>query len=324
MLVFPGQYGGGDGTFLDLVILLEETGRALLPSPFLPTVLGGITVHGAGSEAQKAELLPGIISGDIILSLTLSESSTPYPDSMIATRAVAESGDYVINGMKLFVPMAHVADYLICTARTSDGGKANDGITSFIINAKSPGISYTLLKTIGRDKQYEVVFENVAVPAGSILGEYVKDWASVSQILLSKATLAQCAEMNGGAQKVIEMTVEYAKERVTFGQPLGSRQVIQHLCADMLVALESAQILTYKAAWKMDRGLPCDPDVSMAKYKADECYTQVVSSGTRIQGGVSIIVDHDMPLYYRRAKAAEITLGNTDYHLELIAKELLD
>jgi alkylation response protein AidB-like acyl-CoA dehydrogenase len=118
--------------------------------------------------------------------------------------------------------------------------------------------------------------------------------------------------------------VDYAKERVTFGQPLGSRQAIQHLGADMLIALESARVLTYLAAWKIDQGLPHDVDVSMAKYKANECYTRVVSEGTRIQGGVSIIVDHDMPLYYRRAKAAEITLGNTDDHLEMIARELLD
>jgi alkylation response protein AidB-like acyl-CoA dehydrogenase len=138
------------------------------------------------------------------------------------------------------------------------------------------------------------------------------------------ATIAQCAEMNGGAQKVIEMTVEYAKERATFGRSLGSYQAIQHLCSDMLVALESSRVLTYEAAWKISRGLSYDLEVSMAKYLANECYTRVVSTGTQIQGGVSIIVEHDMPLYYRRAKATEITLGDADYHLELIAKELID
>ena len=219
---------------------------------------------------------------------------------------------------------AHVADYLMCTARTNDVGKDDTGITGYIINAKSPGITLTPLKTIGRDKQYEITLDNVAVPADKILGQYDKGWEYISRVLLPMVTLAQCAEMNGGAQRVIEMTVEYAKERITFGQPLGSRQAIQHLCSDMLVALESARVLTYLAAWKISQGLPCNPDVSMAKYKANECYTQVVSEGTRIQGGVSIVVDHDMPLYYRRAKAAEITLGNSDYHLETIARELLD
>ena len=323
-LVFPGQYGGGDGSFLDLVILLEETGRALLPGPLITTILGGIIILKAGNEEQKAALLPGIINGETIISLALAEPSMRYPGSSMATEALAQEGGYIINGMKLFAPMAHAADYLICPARTSDSKKDDDGITCFIIDAKSPGITYTPLKTIGRDRQYEVVFDAVAVPAGDILGERDRGWTNISRELLAMAIIAQCAEMNGGAQKVIDMTVEYAKERVTFGQPLGSHQAIQQLCADMLVALESAQILTYEAAWKISRGLPCDLEVSMAKYKANECYAQVVSGGTMIQGGVSIIVDHDMPLYYRRAKAAEITLGNNDDHLELIARELLD
>jgi alkylation response protein AidB-like acyl-CoA dehydrogenase len=323
-LVFPSQYGGGDGTFLDLVILLEETGRALLPSPLLTTILGGTIILEAGSEEQKAELLPGIINGDIIISLALTEPSMRYPSSSMATRAVARNGRYIVNGTKLFVPMAHVAEYLICAARTNDDTEADDGITSFIIDAKSCGITYTPLKTMGHDKQYEVFLDDVAVPAKNILGEYDKGWAHISRRLLPMATVAQCAEMNGGAQKVIEMTVEYAKERVTFGRPLGSYQAIQHLCSDMLMALESAQVLTYEAAWKICQGLPCDLEVSMAKYKANECYTRAVSTGTQIQGGISIIVDHDLPLYYRRAKAAEITLGDADYHLELVAKKLID
>jgi alkylation response protein AidB-like acyl-CoA dehydrogenase len=323
-LVFPDRYGGGGGTFIDLVILLEETGRALLPSPLLTTILGGTVILEAGSEEQKAELLPGIINGDIIISLALNEPSVRYPSSSMAARAVMRNGRYIINGAKLFVPMAHVADYLIFAVRTNDGVKENDGITCFIVEAESSGITYTPLKTIGRDKQYEVLLDNVAVPEGNILGEYDQSWAYISRILLPMAIIAQCAEMNGGAQKVIDMTVAYAKERVTFGQPLGSYQAIQHLCSDMLVALESARVLTYKAAWRISQGLPCDSEVSMAKYKANECYIQAVSTGTQIQGGVSIIVDHDLPLYYRRAKATEITLGDADYHLEQIAKELLD
>jgi alkylation response protein AidB-like acyl-CoA dehydrogenase len=323
-LVFPDQYGGGDGTFLDLVILLEETGRALLPGPLVATILGGIMILKDGSEDQKAVLLPGIINGEIIISLALTESSMRYPGRSMATRAVPHKDGYVITGTKLFVPMACAADYIICPARTGDGIEDDDGITCFIIDSKSPGITYTPLKTMGRERQYEVVLDNVVVPAVNILGEFNNSWLLISRGLMPMATVAQCAEMNGGAQKVIEMTVNYAKERVTFGQPLGSYQAIQHLCSDMLIVLETAQVLTYQAAWKISQGLPCGLEASMAKYKANQCYLQVVSTGTQIQGGVSIIVDHDMPLYYRRAKAAEITLGDSDYHLEMIARELLD
>jgi alkylation response protein AidB-like acyl-CoA dehydrogenase len=323
-LVFPDRYGGSGGTFLDLVILLEETGRALLPGPLLTTLSGGTAILESGSEEQKAALLPGIINGDIIISMALTEPSMRYASGAMATRAAARNGRYIINGTKLFAPMAHAANYLICPARTNDGTGAGDGITSFIIDANSRGITYTPLKTMGRDKQYEVVLDNVTVPAENILGVYNRGWEYISKRLLPMAIVARCAEMNGGAQKVIEMTVAYAKERKTFGRPLGSHQVIQHLCADMVTALESARILTYEAAWKISRGLPCDLEVSMAKYKANECYARAVSTGAQIQGGISIIVDHDLPLYYRRAKAAEITLGDADYHLELVAQKLLD
>jgi alkylation response protein AidB-like acyl-CoA dehydrogenase len=323
-LLFPNRYSGGDGTFLDLVILLEETGRVLLPSPFLTTILGGILILDTGSEKQKAELLPSIIRGDVILSLALAEPSMQHLSNSMTTRALVQNGSYIINGTKLFVSKAQEADYLICAARTDNSTKASEVVTLFIISSESPGITYTSLKTMGCDKQYEVLFDNVAIPAVNILGEYNKGWEYISRRLIPMATISQCAEMNGGAQKVIEMTAEYARERVTFGQSLGSHQAIQHLCADMLVALESARVLTYKAAWKISRGMPCESEVSMAKYKVNECYLKAVSTGTQIQGGVSIIVDHDLPLYYRCAKATEITLGNNDYHLEQIARQLLD
>jgi alkylation response protein AidB-like acyl-CoA dehydrogenase len=321
-LIFPEQYGGGGGSFLDLVVLLEETGRALLPGPLLAAILGGIVILECGSEAQKVGLLPGIVNGDIIISLALTEPSMRSLNrTMTTTVASGGKGDYIINGTKLFAPMAHAAGYLICAARTEDG--TEDGITCFIIDAKSNGITYTPLKTMGRDRQYEVSFNNVIVPKENIIGVYNKGWEYISKRLVPMATIAQCAEMNGGAQKVIEMTVKYAKERNTFGRPLGSHQVIQHLCSDMMLALEAAQVLTYQAAWKISRGLPCDPEVSMAKYKASECYIRAVRSGTQIQGGISVIVDHELPLYYRRAKATEITLGDADYHLELLAQKLL-
>ena len=322
-LVFPERYNGGGGSFLDLVILLEETGRALLPCPLSPTVMAGIFILECGSEEQKAAFLPGISNGDIIVSLALTEPSMRCPDRSMSTRAVAQNGGYRVSGTKLFVPMAHLADYLICAARTNEDSGV-DGVTNFIIDAKSDGITYVPLKTMGRDKQYEVQLNNVAVPAGNILGELDKGWEYICKRFMPLLTVAQCAKMIGGAQKVIDMTVAYARERVTFRRPLGSHQAIQHVCADMFVTLESTRVLTYEAAWNISQGLPCDIEVSMAKYRANECYTRITSSGIQVQGGVSIIIDHDLPLYYRRAKAAEITLGDDDYHLEQIARILLD
>jgi len=323
-LVFPTRYGGGDGNFLDLVVLLEEMGRALLPSPFFATViLGGLYILEAGSEEQKETFLPKVVSGDIQLTLALTEPSAGYDAGSVTVKAVSRQGDYIINGTKLFVPNAYVADYLLCVARTKNSGKPDEGITTFIVDAKTPGITVTPLKTIARDNQCEVLFENTIAPKRSILGELDNSWPDVEKIL-QKATVALCADMNGGAQQVIDMTVSYAKERVQFGRPIGSLTALQHHCSNMTISLEASRSLTYEAAWRISHDLPGAMEVSMAKSWASECYTQITQLGMLIHGGVGFMEDHDLPLYYRRAKATEVILGDADSHRERIAKEILD
>jgi alkylation response protein AidB-like acyl-CoA dehydrogenase len=322
-LVFPTNYGGAGGSFLDLVILLEEMGRALLPSPFFPTVvLGGLSILEAGSKEQKERFLPKVASGDMLLTLAIAEPSVRYEADLITVKAVPHQGDFIISGTKLFVPYAHVADYLVCVTRTEDKAKVEEGITTFIVDAKSPGITCTPLKT-GGDKQCEVRFENVMASRHDVLGRLDSGWADIEKVL-QKATVALCAEMNGGAERILEMTVNYAKDRIQFGRPIGSFQVIQQHCADMVIALEVSRMLTYEAAWKISQRFSCKAEVSMAKAWASESYTQATWLGMQIQGGVAYIEDHDMPLYYRRAKATEVTLGDADIHREMIARELLD
>jgi alkylation response protein AidB-like acyl-CoA dehydrogenase len=323
-LTFPTDYGGADGSFLDLVILLEEMGRALLPGPFFATVvLGGLSILEAGSEEQKERFLPKVAQGDMLLTLAIAEPSARYEADSVTVKAVPHQDNFIINGTKLFVPYAHVADYLVCVTRTEDKAKVNEGVTMFILDAKSPGITCTPLKTIGQDKQCEVLFENTMASKQDILGKLNSGWANIEKVL-QKATIALCADMNGGTQQVLEMAVDYAKERVQFGRPIGSFQAIQHRCADMLIALEVSRVLTYEAAWRISQGLPCTMEVSMAKAWASESYRQATWWGMQIHGGVGYIEDHDMPLYYRWAKAAEVTLGDLDIHQEMIAQELLD
>lgn len=323
-LAFPTHYGGGDGSFLDLVVLLEEMGRALLPSPFFATVvLGGLYILEAGSEEQKEEFLPKLASGDTILTLSLTEPSAGYDAGSIAVEAVSNQGDYLINGTKLFVPNAHVADYLLCVTRTRKGAKSDEGITTFIMDTETPGITCTPLNTIGRDHQCEVLFKNAVAPKRGMLGELDNGWRDVEKIL-QKATVALCVDMNAAAQQVLDMTVNYAKERVQFGRPIGSLTALQHHCANMTVSLEASRSLAYEAAWRISQGLPCVMEVSMAKSWASECYTQITQLGVLIHGGVGIIEEHDLPLYYRQAKASEAILGNADSHREKIAKVILD
>ncbi len=315
-LVFPEKYGGMGMDFLDLAVLLEEMGRACLPGPYFSTVvLGGLTLLEAGSEEQKAELIPQVAAGEKILTLALTEPSASYTQEGIDNEARAEGDDYVISGTKLFVPDAHIADYMICAARTGDR------ITLFLVDAKAPGISTTLLKTIASDKLCEVVFDKVRVPKANVLGEVGGGWALVENII-QRAAAAKCAEMVGGAQQVLEMTVDYSKQRVLFGRPIGSFQAIQQHCANMAIDVDGCRFITYQAAWMLSTGLPCTKEVAMAKAWTSDAYRRVTALGHQVHGGMGFIKDHDMQLYYRRAKAAEVTFGDAEFHREVVAREM--
>lgn len=321
-LALPEEYDGMGMSFLDLAVLLEEMGRACLPGPFFSTVvLSGFTILEAGNEEQKKELLPKIATGEAILTIALTEPSASYDPASITVKAVPDKDEYVISGTKLFVENAHIADYLVCVTRTKDGASPEDGITLFLVDGKSPGIATTLLKTIAGDKQCEVIFDNVRVPKKNMLGERDKGWPVVERIL-EKAAVAKCAEMVGGAQATLDMSVAYAKERIQFGRPIGSFQAIQHHCANMVTDVDGSRFITYQAAWKVSEGLPATMEVSMAKAWVSEAYRRVTQLGHQIHGGIGFCIDHDMPLYFKQAKAAEPTFGDADWHREIVAREL--
>ena len=321
-LIIPQEYGGAGGSFLDLIVLLEEMGRALLPGPFFPTVvLGGLPIFEIGSEEQKQRFLPKIANGEINLTMALTEPDSRYSFDSIGVKAIKDKNEYVINGIKLFVPYAHVADFIICVAKTKEGAPADEGISLLIVDNKSPGITCNVLETIAMDKQCEVVFENNRVPNESILGELGQGWAYLEK-LLQEATVALCAQMVGSSQQVLDMTVDYAKQRVLFGRPMGSFQIIQSHCVEMIALLEDSRLLTYEAGWKLGQGIPCAKEVAMAKARASQAYQTITTLGHQIHGGVGYAVEHDMGLYFRRAKSAEISFGDADFHREKIAIEL--
>ena len=321
-LVFPEKYGGSDGSFLDLVVLLETMGYNILPGPFFSTVvLCGLTILASGTEEQKREHLPKIAAGEMILTLALTEPSAGYDAASIKTKATARNGGYVINGTKLFILDANVADHILCVARTKETKNPEDGITVFLVDARSPGIKCTLLKTLARDKQCEIVFEDVTVPEKNILGKLDKGWPIVKNTL-QRATAAKCAEMVGGAQAALEMTVSYAKERVQFNRPIGSFQAIQHYCANMVTDVDGSRFITYKAAWELSEGLPATRDVAIAKAWTSEAYGRVTLLAQQIFGAIGFTMDHDIHLYYRRAKAGEIMFGDGDFQRAIVAGEL--
>ena len=321
-LVFPEKYGGGDMSFLDLAVLLDEMGRACSPGPFLSTVvLGGLPILEYGSEEQKQEYLPQITSGKSIFTLALTEPSAGYDAGSIAVKATADNDAYILTGTKLFVPDARIADYLLCVARTGEGAKPEEGITVFLVDGKSPGISYTLLKTIASDKLCEVVFDQVRVPKENILGQLDQGWGMVEKVL-EWATVAKCCEMIGGIQQVLEMTVDYAKERRQFDRPIGSFQVIQHYCANMATDVDGSRFVTYQAAWRLSEGLPCTKEVAIAKAWTGEASQRVIALAHQIHGAIGVTIDHDLHFYTTRAKAAEVTFGDADFYREVVAQQM--
>ena len=322
-LAFPEEYGGTGGSFLDLVILLEEMGRACLPGPYFSTVvLCGLTILDAGSKEQKKVLLPKIAVGDLIMAFALTEPSARYDASDMATRAVRENGHYVISGTKLFINDAHIADSMLCIAITSGAHDPRHDITLFLLDTKLHGIKCTPLSTLGLDKQCEVVFSDVGASKGSILGTEGQGWDIVTGTL-QRATVGKCADMVGSATAALEMSVSYAKERVQFGRPIGSLQAIQHYCANMAVDVDASRLITYETAWRISQGLPSAMGVSITKNWVNEACQRVTILGQQIHGGIGFCEDHDMHLYYRRVRAGSLSLGDTASHQKVVARELL-
>src|SRR3989304_9445526 len=321
-VAIPEEYDGVGGRFMDLIVLFEEMGRACFIAPFFSTVICTLAIVAAGSEEQKKEILPRVANGEMVLSLALAEPSARYDAAGIATRAAANKDEYVINGTKLFIHDAQVAHCFLCVARTRTEGPPEDGITLFLVDAKSPGVKITPLHTIADDKQNEVIFENVKVAKGQVLGPIEKGFP-VIEMLLEQAAIAKCAEMVGGADWVIENCTSYAKERAQYGKPIGSYGIIQHYLAEMWTEIGIAKRFTYYAAWLLDQGIPYRKEVAMAKAWASEVYKRWTRMGVQVFGGIGTTREHDMGLYYRRARQAALLFGDPDSLREKIAQEII-
>ena len=324
-LAFPEEYGGQGFGFVDLTVILEEMGANLLPSPFLSSViLAGQTILIGGSEAQKKEYLPKIADGSLIATLAMTEPSGRFDAEGISdVKATPTDGGYQISGTKLFITDAHVSDVMVVATRSKDAGDKSFGVSLFLVDSNSPGISTTLLKTMDETrKQCEVTFDNVSVSADRLIGQLDMGWPVLRKVL-NIASAALCAEMVGGAQRVLDISVDYAKERVQFGRPIGSFQAIKHKCSEMMLQVESAKSAAYYAAWAVDEDMPEAPlAVSMAKAYCSDAYRNTAGEGIQVHGGIGFTWEHDMHLYFKRAKFSEFTFGDATYHRELVAQEI--
>jgi alkylation response protein AidB-like acyl-CoA dehydrogenase len=321
----PEPYGGMGMDQIDLTVVLEEMGRAVLPGPFFSTVLlGAETIMEAGSDSQKERYLSRIAAGETRGTLALHEPDGGADLGYIQMEARADGNGFVLEGTKLSVPDAHVAEFLVCAARTKAGNDPAQGITLFLVDLGARGVSVSLLPTMdGSRKLCAVDFKGVRVSPEAVLGEPHKGWEPLRRVL-QRAQVGLCAECVGGAQRAMEIATEYAKIRIQFDQPIGAFQAIKHRCAQMYVEVESSRSILYWAAWAQDYGEPKEAALaaSVAKAYCSEAYTHVSSGAIQVLGGTGFAWENDAHLFLKRAKANEQALGDPVYHREQVAQLL--
>jgi alkylation response protein AidB-like acyl-CoA dehydrogenase len=321
-LIYPEASGGAGLGFVDVAVLMEEMGRAMMPGPYFSTVLlGGLTILEAGSEAQKRAWLPLISGGEARVALALTEPNGRWDAGGVTVGAAAAGGGFTLSGTKLFVLDAHIADAIVVAARTATGGSPEDGVSLFLVPKGAAGLEVTLLPTMDQTRKLcEVKLASVRVGPDGLLGDTGRAWPAIARVL-ERATVALCAEMCGGAQRVLDMTTEYAKIRIAFGKPIGAYQGVKHKAADMLVEVENAKSLTYYAAWAVDEAAPeAALAASMAKAYASDAFRRVAGAGIQLHGGIGFTWEHDLHLYFKRAKGSEFTFGDATHHRERVAQ----
>lgn len=311
-------YGGAGGSLLDLGVVLEEMGRGVYIGPFFATVvLGGLTLLYAASEAQKRDLLPKVGQGQVLLSLALLEEEGRYEPDAVHLRAERRAGGYVLQGTKLFVEYGHVADYLVCVARTSP---QQEGISLFLVPRSSPGITITPLITTGGDKQVEVQFRGVQVPESNLIGQLNQGWPAVRRVL-EAATALLCMQMAGMGEKVLEITVEYVKQRVQFGRPVGSFQAVQHHAANMAILSDGAKLAALEAVSRLSQGLPAAKEVAVAKAFCGRAGFEITYNSHELNAGVGFMKESDLQFYTRQMHGMRLRFGTTMDHLKVVARE---
>jgi len=319
----PEQYGGLGLPLVYLGLVLEEVGRAVAPLPLHSTAVAALTIAKDGTDAQRDAVLPGVVSGDTIMTWAFQEEDPRLSPDAVKTQAVADGNDFVINGTKLFVDNFVIANQCVVAARTAPASKANAGLSLFIVDTKSAGISQTSFVTLAKDKQSEVTFKNVRVPKANLIGKVNEGWPII-EAMLDRGTALLCAQMAGAARKDAEMAIDYAKYRVAFGQPIGAFQSVAHMCADMIIGIDGAALLTYEALWRLDQGLPAKTEISQAKSFSNEKCLAAVRNSQIIHGGIGFMMELDLHLWYRRVTSWSMRLGTSYEHRARIASALLD
>jgi alkylation response protein AidB-like acyl-CoA dehydrogenase len=314
-LIVPEEFGGSGYGYIELIVVLEEMGRRLLCAPFFSTVvLAANTLIHSGDDAAKAAHLPGIASGETIATLAFTEENGRWDEAGITATATKDGDAWKITGTKMYVLDGHTANLLIVAART------DAGVSLFAVEGDAAGVTRTPLATMDQTRKQAKI--ELADAPGTLIGTDGEGWATLERVL-DLAAVGLAAEQVGGAQFVLEMAVQYAKDRVQFGRPIGSFQAIKHKCADMLLEVESAKSAAYYAGWAASELNDELPSVaSLAKAYCSEAYFHAAAENIQIHGGIGFTWEHPAHLYFKRAKSSELLFGDPTYHRELLAQRI--
>ncbi len=321
-LLAPEEHGGAGLGMIDVAVLCKELGRNLTPSPLIPSaVIAASAIAAAGSDAQKAALLPRIASGDLVVALAMQEGKR-YDGAGVRMTARAEGDSFVLNGQKPYVEHAAGADRLLVLARSSGAAGSNDGVTMFLVDARAPGVSVRPRGTMARDHQAAVTFADVSVNAADVLGPAGGAWPLLEPALY-RGVVAFCAYMVGAAEKIHAMATDFAKQRVQFDKPIGSFQAIQHYLAQSITEITAADTMTFYTAWALDQREPARAMVAKTKICAGDTLKQASAIGAQIYGGMGFNEDVDTTLFLRRGKQWQMSMGDSGYWGDVLATELL-
>jgi alkylation response protein AidB-like acyl-CoA dehydrogenase len=320
-LTLPERYGGAELTTLEAAILYEEMGRALAPSPhFVSAVMSAGVLAAAGSQAQRDEWLPRIVSGEAIITPAWLEPQGGYGPAGVRLTAADDGKQVRLKGTKRHVAFARAATRLLVLARTSTGERDVD---LFLVDPKDARVDLLQQHTMASDTQYQVTFDDVTVAKSERIGPAGSGWTTWDKVMHDGIILL-AAQAIGGAERALEMTVDYAKMRKQFDKPLGAFQAIAHYLADAVTSVDGGRTLVYEAAWARSTGRPIDRLAPMAKLFACQTFRDVTAMAEQVHGGLGFTVEFDIQLYFRRAKQLQLSWWDSRYLEELVAASVLD
>jgi alkylation response protein AidB-like acyl-CoA dehydrogenase len=322
-LMLPSKYGGSEMSALEGAILYHELGRALAPTPhFVSAVMGAGVLLRGGTADQQRDWIPGVTSGEVVLSTAWLEPGQGFGPRGVQTRARSDGDGFVLDGVKLHVPFAAAATRLVVLARTGEGDGDTD-VDLFLVDPTDDGVTLTQHHTIASDTQYQVALDGVRVDAPNRIGHRGTGWTTWHETLLDAIVLL-AAQAAGGARHALELTVQYAKDREQFDKPLGAFQAIAHYLADAATAVDGAETLVYEAAWACANGRSIARLAPMSKLFACSTFRDVTAMAQQVFGGVGFTLEYDIQLYFRRAKQLQISWWDDRALEELVAATVLD